>query len=119
MNNKMRKRNAQEWKQDFFHFFRFSINTAFFLIKKNRKVVYQNENNLTHSRTSGTLFYRVVLLGFCAIFSKVIFKFFNFQNNLYREFFYARNRLRELPDLENASLTLIQGRDVCIEAKIG
>src|SRR5258705_108680 len=33
-------------------------------------------------------------------------------------FFYARNRLRAIPNRENASLILIQGRDQCIEAKI-
>jgi hypothetical protein len=33
-------------------------------------------------------------------------------------FSYARNRLRALPILKNFSLTLIQGRGMCIEAKI-
>jgi hypothetical protein len=54
-----------------------------------------------------------------AIFSKNL-KFLNFhQNNSYRRFFYARNRLRALLNLENAFLTLIQGRNWCIKAKIG
>jgi hypothetical protein len=33
-------------------------------------------------------------------------------------FFVARNRLCAFPNLENASLALIQGKDVCIEAKM-
>jgi hypothetical protein len=42
----------------------------------------------------------------------------NFEKNAFGSLFYARNRLRALPNRENASFTLIQGEHECIEEKI-